>query len=73
MTDSLRYEVAKAIALDTAAYSRPEPSDYSLADTVLATVRRHVEALPELHCDSDDTQVLRRRDVQRLLGGGGDE
>ena len=63
--------MAKAIALDTAAYSRPDPSDYSLADTVLAVVRKRVEALPTQRTAVGD--LYRPDDVLRLLGGGGDE
>lgn len=65
---SLRDEVAKAIALDTAGYSRPEPSDYSLADAVLALVRKRVLRLPR-HKVFQRGWHVRLDDLIALLGG----
>lgn len=67
---SLRDEVAKAIALDTAAYSLPVPSDYSLADAVLAVVRKHYrERIADLrHQWGGDGWIVRYDDLTALFG-----
>ena len=72
-SSSLRDEVAKAIALDTAAYSLPVPSDYSLADAVLAVVRKHYRERAEgLVFWYSNGPVMDRRDVLALFGGDDD-
>ena len=69
-SSSLRDEVAKAIALDTAAYSLPVPSDYSLADAVLAVVRKHYrERIADLrHQRGGDGWIVRYDDLTALFG-----
>ena len=58
---SLRDEIAGV-------YSLGETLGTGVADSVLAVVRRHVEALPRWFHEPDGLRALDRDDVLRLLG-----